>query len=204
MDSAGTAAGYGQSASLDFGSACATSALSSGRPEPRRPSRSRPLARRRPCIRTSAGRAAWLPAGSACAASSVPATGLSLRSPRGGQRSFPGRGRSLGAGFAGAVLVPPGNILPARDGRWCGPLPARRLPPDRREAPTPPGPAPSAIRPAPGRAPSCPELTPADRVVAGAGSSLPPPRAHHPIHLVVKENCHARDARQRPRGRRGR
>jgi len=75
-------------------------------------------------------RLAGLPARSGCAVSLVPATGLSLRSPRVGRDLFPGRGRLLmpaspaqsflgGAGFAGAVLLVPAgeNILPARAGR---------------------------------------------------------------------------------------
>ena len=37
-----------------------------------------------------------IPVRSACAAGSVPATGLSLRSPLGGHRSFPNRGRTTG------------------------------------------------------------------------------------------------------------
>jgi hypothetical protein len=56
-----------------------------------------------------AAAAVWavcLPAGSACAAVAVPATGLSLRSPPGGQRSFPACGRLPVPGFAGAVFVP--------------------------------------------------------------------------------------------------
>ncbi|MGE5290850.1 MAG: hypothetical protein ACM3ML_27385 [Micromonosporaceae bacterium] len=44
------------------------------------------------------------PAWPGCAAASVPATGLPLRSPRKGQRSFPDRGRG-GAGFAGAAFL---------------------------------------------------------------------------------------------------
>jgi hypothetical protein len=56
-----------------------------------------------------------LPAGSACAASSVPATGLSLRSLRAG-RDLSRPAGALWCGFAGAALVPAGEHL-ARPGR---------------------------------------------------------------------------------------
>ena len=84
--------------------------------------------------------AAWLPAGSACAASLVPATGLSLRSPR-AVRDFSRnagalwcrlRRRCAGARRETSCAAPGRPVMRAP--------PARRLPPDRREATAPPGP----------------------------------------------------------------
>jgi hypothetical protein len=85
------------------------------------------------------------PGWSACAASSVPATGLSLRSTRDARDLF----RDAGAFWCRlrrrCACARRETSCASRVGRWCGPLPARRLPSDRREAPTPPGPARSAV-----------------------------------------------------------
>jgi len=67
--------------------------------------------------------AAALPASSGCAAASVPATGLSLRSPRAAIDLSPLAGVSLvPASPARPFLVPAGNILAARVGRCAGPF----------------------------------------------------------------------------------
>jgi len=96
------------------------------------------------------------------------------------------------AGDAGSFLRSACRLTAGRPRR----RPARPLQPSARTTGSPLMPSPPRRQPQAGR-PSCPELTPAERAIAEAGSSLPPPRTHHPIHLVVKEHCHARDARQR-------
>ena len=59
----------------------------------------------------------------------------------GAVRIFPGTRAILVPASPALCWCPPGTSCAPRAGRWCGPLSARRLRADRREATAPPGPA---------------------------------------------------------------